>query len=103
MLQSREVLKHVGVFEQADIEHRIHADEESMPASVQELERQVGVRLVVADRTDPEEVGYVQWRTAFYVAGRPSDLSATHGDVLINVCISFCTARRLEELLALAG
>ena len=103
MLQSRDVLKHVGVVEQADIEHRTHADEESMPASVQELERQVGVRLVVADRTDPEEVGYVQWRTAFYVAGRPSDLSATHGDVLINVCISFCTARRLEELLALAG
>ncbi len=51
-------------------EHRPHADEASMPANVQELERQVGVRLVVADRTDPEEVGYVQWRTAFYVAGR---------------------------------
>ena len=44
-----------------------------MPANVQELERQVGVRLVVADRTDPEEVGYVQWRTAFYVAGRPQE------------------------------
>ena len=41
-----------------------------MPGSVQELERQVGVRLVVADRTDPEEIGYIQWRTAFYVAGR---------------------------------
>ncbi len=56
-----------------DIEHRTHADEASMPANVQELERQVGVRLVVADRTDPEEVGYVQWRTAFYVAGRPQE------------------------------
>ena len=43
-----------------------------MPGSVQELERQVGVRLVVADRTDPEEIGYIQWRTAFYVAGRMS-------------------------------
>ena len=86
MLQNR-VLKHVGVFEQADIEHRTHADEASMPASVQELERQVGVRLVVADRTDPEEVGYVQWRTAFYVAGRPSEFFAVVRDRFVNVCV----------------
>ena len=39
--------------------HRSHAQEETMPGSLQELERQLGVRLVVADRTDPEEVGYV--------------------------------------------
>ena len=29
----------------------------------------MGVRLVVADRTDPEDVGFVQWRVAFYCAG----------------------------------
>ena len=29
----------------------------------------MGVRLVVADRADPEDVGFVQWRVAFYVAG----------------------------------
>ena len=76
-----------------------------MPGSVQELERQVGVRLVVADRTDPEEVGFVQWRTAFYVAGRTRALFRPFEiDVLaVCMCISFRTARRLEELLALAG
>ena len=41
-----------------------HDADASMPGTVQELERQLGVRLVVSDRTDPEEVGYVQWRTA---------------------------------------
>ena len=47
----------------------LHKEDEAMPGTVQELERQLGVRIVIADRTDPEEVGYVQWRTAFYIAG----------------------------------
>ena len=41
----------------------LHKEDEAMPGTVQELERQLGVRIVIADRTDPEEVGYVQWRT----------------------------------------
>ena len=46
-----------------------HATDPTMPADVRALEEAVGVRLVVADRTDPDEVGFVQWRVAFYVAG----------------------------------
>ena len=33
--------------------------DKAMPGSTQDLERQLGVRLVVADRTDPEEVGFL--------------------------------------------
>ena len=47
-----------------------------MPCTGQDLGRQLGCRLVVADRTDPEGVGYVQWRTAWYVAGRRVALCA---------------------------
>ena len=37
-----------------------------MPATLQELESAAGVRLVVTDRADPDDVGYVQWRVAWY-------------------------------------
>ena len=46
-----------------------HAANSDMPTDVRALEDAVGVRLVVADRTDPEDVGFVQWRVAFYLAG----------------------------------
>jgi hypothetical protein len=40
-----------------------------MPSrSLQDL-AQCGVRLVLADTSDPDAVGFKQWRTAFYVAG----------------------------------
>ena len=42
---------------------------DGVPSTLQEIERSAGVRLVIADRADPEEVGYIQWRPAFYVAG----------------------------------
>jgi hypothetical protein len=38
----------------------------TMPANVQQLEAAAGVKLVVADRNDPECVGFQQWRVAFY-------------------------------------
>ena len=41
----------------------------SCPTSLQDLEQGAGARLVVTDRSDPEDVGFVQWRPAFYVAG----------------------------------
>ena len=28
-----------------------------------------GIRLVIGDQKDPEGVGFVQWRSVFYVAG----------------------------------
>jgi len=57
-----------------DFLRQLHDADTAMPGTVQELERQLGVRIVVADRTDPEEVGYVQWRPAFYVAGLRADV-----------------------------
>ena len=45
------------------------AGNEQMPANVRELEEAVGVRLIVSDRQDPDEVGFVQWRCGIYVAG----------------------------------
>jgi hypothetical protein len=41
----------------------------SVPATLEGLERDAGVRLVVADLKDPDSVGFKQWRAAFYVAG----------------------------------
>ena len=52
-----------------DFLRNAHAADADMPTDVRALEDAVGVRLVVADRTDPEDVGFVQWRVAFYCAG----------------------------------
>ena len=43
-----------------------HMTNNSLPASLQQLEIAAGVRLVVTDRSDPEDVGFQQWRVAFY-------------------------------------
>ena len=41
-------------------------EDDTMPASVQELETMAGVKLVVGDRIDPDNVGFQSWRVAFY-------------------------------------
>ena len=46
-----------------------HTSESSLPNSVKELQRSAGIKLVLTDAKDPEGVGFVQWRAAFYVAG----------------------------------
>ena len=38
------------------------------PKSLDDLSK-AGIRLVIADSNDPDSVGFVQWRVAFYVAG----------------------------------
>lgn len=38
----------------------------AIPATLKELETAAGVRLVIADRVDPDNIGFKQWRTAFY-------------------------------------
>lgn len=43
-----------------------HSANNTMPATLQQLEAAAGVRLVVTDRADPEDVGFVQWRAGFY-------------------------------------
>lgn len=53
----------------ADFLRDTNAKVEGLPATVRELEDSIGVRLVVADRQDPDGAGFVQWRVAFYVAG----------------------------------
>ena len=40
-----------------------------MPTTVADLEKSAGIRLVIGDQKDPEDVGFVQWRSVFYVAG----------------------------------
>ena len=55
------------------------ADNEQMPASVRDLEDAVGVRLVVSDRQDPDDVGFVQWRVGFYVAGDLNNFLSVDG------------------------
>ena len=41
----------------------------TLPTTVADLEKAAGIRLVIGDQKDPEDIGYVQWRTVFYVAG----------------------------------
>ena len=43
-----------------------HAANSAMPTTLQQLETAAGLRLVVTDRADPDDVGYIQWRVAFY-------------------------------------
>ena len=45
-----------------------HGSDEALPKSVQELSARAGIRLVVSDSKDPEDVGFIQWRVAFYAA-----------------------------------
>ena len=46
-----------------------NATDTSLPTSVVDLEKVAGIRLVIGDQKDPEDVGFVQWRSVFYVAG----------------------------------
>ena len=48
--------------------------EESAPDSVNGL-AEAGIKLIVTDASDPDQVGFVRWRVAFYVAG---DVAALH-------------------------
>jgi hypothetical protein len=41
---------------------------DDFPKTLDEVAK-AGIRLVVADSNDPDGVGFVQWRCAFYVAG----------------------------------
>ena len=47
-----------------DFLRNAHASDADMPTDVRALEEAVGVPLVVSDRTDPEDVGFLQWRVA---------------------------------------
>ena len=49
-----------------DFLRKTHAADNSMPATLQQLEALAGIRLVVTDRADPDDIGFIQWRSAFY-------------------------------------
>ena len=48
--------------------------EESAPDSINGL-AEAGIKLVLNDTSDPDRVGFIRWRAAFYVAG---ELAALH-------------------------
>ena len=43
-------------------------ENETLPKTLQDLASKAGVRLVVTDAKDPDDIGFIQWRPAFYVA-----------------------------------
>lgn len=59
----------VGSFNEFLSEAR--AKDETIPASLSELQQSCGVKLVIANGEDPQRVGFVPWRPSFYVAGPP--------------------------------
>eukprot|EP00973_Karenia_brevis_P061607 8567332-Karenia_brevis.AAC.1 len=42
---------------------------ETIPTTLAELQQKAGIKLVLTDNKDPEEIGFINWRVAFYVAG----------------------------------
>ena len=50
-----------------------HTKSEDVPQKVEDLAAS-GIRLAISDKNDPDGVGYVQWRVAFYVAGGDASL-----------------------------
>jgi len=56
-----------------------HRQDPRIPNTLAELERACGVRLIVTDRADPDDVGFVQWRTAFYCIDLPNFLLLLDG------------------------
>ena len=49
-----------------DFLFKSHEDCPQIPVNLQQLEKEAAVKMIVTDRTDPDGVGFRQWRTAFY-------------------------------------
>ena len=58
-----------------DYLRQAHAGNEAIPTTLADLQAQTGIKLVSADKTDPDNAGFVQWRVAFYVAGATDALN----------------------------
>lgn len=52
-----------------DFLKKAHADDGTVPTSLRELQEKCGSKLVISDSSDPDGAGFVQWRSAWYVAG----------------------------------
>ena len=55
----------------------------TIPTSLAELQNS-GIRLVCADEEDPDDVGFIQWRAAIYVAGLPDQNPLTNCLLLLD-------------------
>ena len=63
----------------SDFLRAAHRQDPRIPSNLAELERTCGMRLIVTDRADPDDVGFVQWRTAFYCIDLPNFLLLLDG------------------------
>ena len=68
---------------------------EGMPSSLQALEKEAGIKLVVADSRDPENVVWKHWRAAFYCAGAPDERPL--GNFLLLLDVFFAHKSRLMK------
>ena len=51
------------------LKHSAAAGKADYPSNLESLLNQAGVKLVLSDKNDPDGAGFVQCRTAFFVAG----------------------------------
>ena len=62
-----------------DFLKKAHDENPTIPANLKQLETEAAVKMVVADRTDPDGVGFQQWRVAFYCVDLQSFLMLLDG------------------------
>ena len=58
---------------------KAHDEDATIPANLQQLEKEAAVKLVTTDRIDPDGVGFQQWRAAFYCVDLPNFLMLLDG------------------------
>ena len=59
---------------------------EGMPNNRQALQKEAGIKLVMADARDPEDVGFKAWRAAFYCGGLPENKPLDNFLLLLHSC-----------------
>ena len=74
---------------------RQHAENPRVPGSLADLYSTCDIKLVITDGNDPDDVGFVHWRKAFYVAGA----APQRVDFAINLLDNFFDFRKKTETL----
>ena len=46
-----------------------------VPDSIQQLQDECSIRYILGDKNDPQDIGFVQWRSAFYAVGDEDSLN----------------------------
>ena len=59
---------------------------EGMPTNLQALQKDAGIKLVMADARDPENAGFIAWRAAFYCGGLPENKPLDNFLLLLHSC-----------------